>query len=246
MYMRLSVPSLCITSFGVFNLIHMILNESKKEDGFDEIRYLHFKCSFNALAHGKCELIQIANDYPMVMLIFPFRQLHKSTIQCIFNISHQLSGAVRHPPGHDLYSVCILIDDKLYNDTWNCSAFHKLFRTKFRFNIDEWICDLLHKKCSASIRKMVLHHIVCSVIISLGMKKSTLRFHIQYEHHAIVANAKRLRPNEKKNGWTRSTWNCIVPWRRISFFKKNSFNSFSNNRIYAILYHSAFYWNCAD
>lgn len=158
MYMRLSVPSLCITSFGVFNLIHMILNESKKEDGFDEIRYLHFKCSFNALAHGKCELIQIANDYPMVMLIFPFRQLHKSTIQCIFNISHQLSGAVRHPPGHDLYSVCILIDDKLYNDTWNCSAFHKLFRTKFRFNIDEWICDLLHKKCSASIRKMVLHY----------------------------------------------------------------------------------------
>lgn len=61
-----------------------------------------------------------------------------------------------------------------------------------------------------------------------------------------MANAERLRPNEKKNGWTRSTWNCIVPWRRIPFFKNNSFNSFSNNRIYAILYHSAFYWNCAD
>lgn len=101
---------------------------------------------------------------------FSFSPATRITIQCIFNISHQLSGAVRHPPGHDLYSVCILIDDKLYNDTWNCSAFHKLFRTKFRFNIDEWICDLLHKKCSASIRKMVLHYIVCSVIISLGMK----------------------------------------------------------------------------
>lgn len=63
-----------------------------------------------------------------------------------------------YPPGHDLFSICILIDNKLYNDTSNClpsNSFCKLFRAQFRFNIDEWICDdLLHKKCVS--KKMVM------------------------------------------------------------------------------------------
>lgn len=102
-------------------------------------------------------LIQIANDYPMVMLIFPFRQLHKS----LSNAYIQYFASTLRRCSTSTWPWSLL---GMHINRWQAvqrhlkllaksSAFHKLFRTKFRFNIDEWICDLLHKKCSASIRK---------------------------------------------------------------------------------------------
>lgn len=134
-----------------------------------------------------------------------------SIFGCVLN-SHQIHC-------HKLCTVCILIDNKLYNDTWkllqqSSALFTSCLNASVRFNIDEWICDLLHKnhphhteKCAASYR--CVHWFVTSLLSGGERMNKRIKYRIpkvykcstihpwQYEHHTIVWQRKKTEPKWK-------------------------------------------------
>lgn len=121
--------------------------------------------------------------------------------------------------------VCILIDDKLHSDTWNClqsSTFHKLFE-RVRFNIDEWICWIccMKKSVHTEQKKNAQHTLCASYHISrndgerqheIPYISSNMSILPLWQMYTALSTTLKPCVVLRAHKWM---WNCIVCYVRI-------------------------------